>query len=107
MEASSTIFWVFGMTQPGIEPRSPSSLANTLPTRPMNPLAWTPSRAPPHMDEQRQDDPLESTYNSSDPIQDVALKTYQKWWTIDKGGGRESGRSVLMARHDEGGVLVV
>ena len=29
-EASSTIFWVFGMTQPGIEPRSPGPLANTL-----------------------------------------------------------------------------
>ena len=28
--ASSTIFWVFGMTQPGIEPRSPGPLANTL-----------------------------------------------------------------------------
>ena len=27
---------VFGMTQPGIEPRSPGPLANTLPTRPMN-----------------------------------------------------------------------
>ena len=23
-------FWVFGMTRPGIEPRSPESLANTL-----------------------------------------------------------------------------
>ena len=29
-EASSTIFWVFGMTWPGIEPRSPGPLANTL-----------------------------------------------------------------------------
>ena len=29
-EASSTIFWVFGMTRPGIEPRSPGPLANTL-----------------------------------------------------------------------------
>ena len=27
---SSIIFWVFGMTQPGIEPRSPRLLANTL-----------------------------------------------------------------------------
>ena len=27
--ASSTIFWVFGMTQPGIEPRSPGPLANS------------------------------------------------------------------------------
>ena len=29
-EASSTIFWVFGMTQPGIEPGFPRLLANTL-----------------------------------------------------------------------------
>ena len=35
-EVSSTIFKVFGMTRPGIEPRSPSPLANTLPTRPMS-----------------------------------------------------------------------
>ena len=27
--ASSTIFWVFGMTRPGIELRSPGPLANT------------------------------------------------------------------------------
>ena len=32
---SSTILKVFGMTQHGIEPRSPGPLANTLPTRPM------------------------------------------------------------------------
>ena len=32
---SSTIFWVFGMIQPGIEPRSLAPLANTLPTWPM------------------------------------------------------------------------
>ncbi len=35
-EASSTIFKVFGMTRPGIEPRSPGPLADTLPTRPMS-----------------------------------------------------------------------
>ena len=34
-EVSSTIFKVFGMTRPGIEPRSTGSLANTLPTRPI------------------------------------------------------------------------
>ena len=28
--ASSTIFWVFGITRPGIEPKSPRSLGNTL-----------------------------------------------------------------------------
>ena len=32
-ELSSTILKVFGMTQPGIEPRFPGPLANTLPTR--------------------------------------------------------------------------
>ena len=53
------------------------------------------------MDEQRPDDLLELTYNSSVPIQDVALKTYRKRLTIEKGGGRGSGRSVLMARHDD------
>ena len=35
-EVSSTIFEVFGMTRPGVEPRAPGQLANTLPTRPMN-----------------------------------------------------------------------
>ena len=34
-------------------------------------------------------------------IQDVALKTYRKRWTIEKGGGRGPGRSVLMVRHDD------
>ena len=33
--ASSTIFWVFGMAQPGIEPRSPRPLANTLLIKPI------------------------------------------------------------------------
>ena len=32
---SSAIYWVFGMTWPGIETQSPGPLANTLPTRPM------------------------------------------------------------------------
>ncbi len=35
-EISSTIFKVFGMTRPGIEPRSPGPLVNTLPTWPMS-----------------------------------------------------------------------
>ena len=33
--ASSTIFWVFGMTRPGIELQSPRPLMNTLFIRPM------------------------------------------------------------------------
>ena len=42
------------------------------------------------MDEQRQDDKLEPTYNSYVPIQNVALKSYRKGWKIEKGGERES-----------------
>ena len=53
------------------------------------------------MDEQRQDDPLEPENNSSVRIQDVALKTSRERWTIETGGGRGSGRSVLVARHDD------
>ena len=37
-EVSTTILKVFGMTRPGIEPRSPGPLANTLPTSPMSRL---------------------------------------------------------------------
>ena len=58
------------------------------------------------MDEQRQEDQLEPTYNSSVPIQDVALKTYKKQWTIEKGGDRGSGRSVRMARHDDDDIFI-
>ena len=53
------------------------------------------------IDEKWQDDKLESTYNSSVPKQDVALKTNQKRWSIEKGGGRGSGISMLMTRHDD------
>ena len=49
------------------------------------------------MDEQRQDDQLEPTCKSSVPIVYVALKTYWKRWTIEKGGGRGSGIFVLVA----------
>ena len=34
--ASSTIFWVFGMTRPGIEPRSPRPFGKTLTIMPMS-----------------------------------------------------------------------
>ena len=53
------------------------------------------------MEEQRQDDQLEPTYNNSMPIQDVALKTDREGWTIEKGGDRGSGKSALAARHDD------
>ena len=59
------------------------------------------SCGPLHMDEQRQDDQLETTYNSSVPVQDVSLKTCWKQWTIKKGVGRRSGRSAMAARHDD------
>ena len=53
------------------------------------------------MDEQRQDVQLGPTYDSSVPIQDVALKTYWKRWTIETGGGRGTERSVLMTPHND------
>ena len=56
----------------------------------------TYSCGPLHMDEQRQDDLLEPTYNSSVLIQDVVLKTYQEQCTIEKDGGRGSGRLMLV-----------
>ena len=37
-KASSTIFWVFGTTRPGIKARSPGPLVNTLLIRPMDNL---------------------------------------------------------------------
>ena len=52
------------------------------------------------MDEQKQDDQLECTFNSSVLIQDVTLKTCQKQWRIEKGGEKGSGISMLMAQHD-------
>ena len=42
------------------------------------------------MAEQRQDDQLEPTYSSSVPIQDVAMKTGWKQWTIGSGGEKGS-----------------
>ena len=53
------------------------------------------------MDEQRQEDHLEPIYNSSQPIEDVALKTYWERWTIETGGRRGSGSSVLVVRNDD------
>ena len=35
------------------------------------------------------------------PIQDVALKTYRKQWTIETGGERGSRGSVLAVQHDD------
>ena len=59
------------------------------------------SCGPLHIVEQRQDDQLEPIYNGSVPIQYIALKTSRKWWTIETGGERWPGKSVLAARHDD------
>ena len=53
------------------------------------------------MDKQKQDYQLEPIYNSSVPIQEVALKAYLEQWTIETGGGRGSGRSMLVAWYDD------
>ena len=58
------------------------------------------SRGTLHMDDQKQDDPLEPTYSSSVPIREVTLKTVRRPWTIGRSGERESRISVLMARRD-------
>ena len=50
---------------------------------------------------QKQDDQLEHTYTSYVKIRDVALKTCKRRWTIGRSGERESGISVLAARHDD------
>ena len=59
------------------------------------------SYGPPHMAKQKQDDQLEHTCSSYVRIQDVALKTCQRRWTIGRSGERESRISVLVARHDD------
>ena len=56
---------------------------------------------PPHMAGQKQDDQLEHTFSSSVRLRDVALKTYQRRWTIGRSGERGSGISVPAARHDD------
>ena len=53
------------------------------------------------MDDQKQNDQLELTYNSSVPIQDVALEIKRKQWRIDESGRRGSRRSALLMRHDD------
>ena len=59
------------------------------------------SYGPPYMAEQKQDGQLEHTYSSSVKIWNVALKTCQKRWTIERSGKRGSGISVLVAPHDD------
>ena len=59
-------------------------------------LQWTP-----HMAGQKQDVEHEHSFSSSVRIRDVALKTYQRRWTIGRSGKRGSGISVLATRHDD------
>ena len=54
-----------------------------------------------HKDEQKLDDQLESIYNSSVAVQNVAWKTSWERWTIKTSDERGSGRSGLAARHDD------
>ena len=53
------------------------------------------------MAEQKQDDQLEHTFSSYVRIRNIALKTYQRRWTIGRSGERGSEISVLVARHDD------
>ena len=59
------------------------------------------SYGPSHMAEQKQGDQLEPTYSRSVRIRDVTLRTFQKRWTIGRGGEAGSGISVLMARQED------
>ena len=59
-------------------------------------LLWIPTYG-----REKQDDQLENTYSSSVRIRDVALKTWQRRWTIGRSAERGSGISVLAARHDD------
>ena len=59
-------------------------------------LLWTPTYTG-----QKQDDQLEHTFSSYVRIRDVALKTYQRRWTIGRSADRGSGISVPVARNDD------
>ena len=50
---------------------------------------------------QKQDDQHEHTFSSYVRIRDVTLKTCQRRLMIGRSGERESGISVLMARHGD------
>ena len=63
-------------------------------------LLWTPSH-------RQANDQLESIYNSSVLIQDIVWKTSRERWTIETGGERRSGRSVLAAHHHDDDDLFV
>ena len=52
------------------------------------------------IDKQRQEDLLESIYDSFMLIQDITWKTSWEQGTIETGGEKGSGRSMLAAQHD-------
>ena len=62
-----------------------------------NILLWIPS----HRLAKKRDGQQEAIYNCSVPIQDIALKTSRKGWTIEMVGKRGPERSMLAVRHDE------
>ena len=53
------------------------------------------------MAEQKQDDQHEHAFSNYVRIRDVVQEACLKRWTIGKSGERESGISVLPARHDD------
>ena len=59
------------------------------------------SCGPFHMAEQKQDDQLETIYNNSVPVRDVALKICREQWTIEENGRSRLEISVLMVWHDD------
>ena len=60
-------------------------------------LLWTPEHGRAKARRKAQ------TYSSSVRIRDVALRTYQKLWTIGRSSERSSRISVLVALHDDDG----
>ena len=64
------------------------------------------SYRPPHMAGQKQDDQLEHTFSCYVRIWDVALKTYQRRWLIERSGERGSGISVPAARHNDDDIYI-
>ena len=64
------------------------------------------SYGPLHMAKQNQNYQLEHTYSSYMRIRDVALKTCQKRWMIERNGERGSEIFVLAARQDDDDIYI-
>ena len=65
-------------------------------------LLWTPSHR-----RSKAGDPARTYIQQLRPIQDIALKTSWEQWTIETGGEKGSGRSVLAVRHDDGDIYCI